>query len=621
MRLDIGQRDWFGVGTSQPLVQIMGEVAVYDATANKTFIVWQGPRLRPNITYYDHVLSAWGPIVEISALTLTNDDHGAPSICQDASGFLHVFWGTHNHPVRYAISTNARDISTWTVQTSVSTGYAYQQPFVISGNIFLIGRRVQGTSTTYRIAVTKSNGVAKGHTWPTGVDLVSFAARMMYPSCYKVSGSDIHFVFWRRDNPTGPSRNIYYAVYETDTGLLRNAAGATFAAPISEATGNASFMAFDSLTDEANAPTLWLDSGGNPHVAFIHSDLAAGLVYLKHTRWDGGWTTPVALASGAGLWGNPAVIAASDTAADLYWISAGSVKKTSFNPSDDSGIVTTDWLVKGSWPSGALNYIGPVAPSISHPDLNLIVSEINDGVYWYEHVRIAAYGAGVVQADGARQSYQIAMPFNDPTGATILQDYAGHGQNATNTSLILGVEGANGLTGAQLGGEATIPHTGAQWMFGGVPCTVRFWGKDLSGSLLGKGRPSANSLRYSISLSAGKIVISAKKTATWKTASSTASLIFTGMHFYELAWDGVNTFWFRADGLDWGTSTAIVAADMTAAPTNALDLGYAYISGSDATAKSHGAGVWMGLTMLPRHQSTLAEHQAEWAALQTDWGI
>ena len=50
-------------------------------------------------------------------------------------------------------------------------------------------------------------------------------------------------------------------------------------------------------------------------------------------------------------------------------------------------------------------------------------------------------------------------------------------------------------------------------------------------------------------------------------------------------------------------------------------MGYAYNSGADATLRGYGAGVWMGLTMLARYQMTLAEHQAQWAALNTEWGI
>lgn len=622
---NFAMRDWFGVGTSQPIVPIMNYLAQYDATSGKTFIVWQGPKLRPNITYYDHGAGKWGPIVVVSTTALSGDDHGAPQLLIDGSGYIHVFWGTHNNPVKYAISTSPRDISAWTVQADVSTQFSYQNPFLVGGNIVLVGRRYYtGSPDDYRISAITSSGTATGHGWGAVQDLVDFDGRMMYPSDYVVVGTDIHFTFWRRAGVGGLSQNIYYAVYDTAAGQLKNAAGSSFSVPITETTGNASFLAFNSGTDEANASMLWRDSGGAPHLVFIHNNTGAGQVQLKHTRWNGSaWTTPTVLATDAYLWGNPCPIVASDTAADIYYCTGtGSINKVAFNPSDGSGITGSTFLAKGSgaWTNPARDLHGPIPIRGAHADLRMILSEINNDQYNYEHDRIAAWGnSGFVQGEALRHDFLICAPLNDASGATTLEDQAGHGQNITKGTLVTGVSGINGRTGLELASprEGTIPHSTGQWIGGNNPFTIRFLGKDLSGWLFSKGRPYSNTLRYSVELATANnsVRVNTKNTSSWVVASSATGLTFIGIHLYEIVWDGAGTFTFRQDGVAKGTSTAVSVANMSASPTNALDVGYGYNSGASSTSKGYGSGLLMDWQIIPRHQSTLAEHQAMWNAL------
>lgn len=617
-----GPVDWFGMGTSGPLVPIMSESAVYDATANKTFVVWLGRLTRAYITYYDHALGVWGPNVEISTFKLTDDDHGAPSICQDASGYLHVFFGTHNNAAKYSISTSPRDISAWTAQTDVAGNWTYQQPFVIGGNIWLIGRENPSLGTTYNLTVVRSNGVATGHTWQSLIPLYSPTGKMAYPSDYWVVGDDIHVTWWRRDNLSDTNgRHIYYAVYETDTGLFKTAAGTTHGAlPISEATADANYRVFDSGTQDTNAPTLWLDSGGLPHIAFIHNN--GTTIDLYHTRWNGSaWTTPVSLATGARLWGNPAAIVASDTSADLYWkhSDAVTIRKTTFNPSNDTSVSTATWLTNSDWaPNGVRDLGAPIAHRNAHADLRLLVSEERNEVWWYEHLRVAAYGdSGFLQAPAWRQDALLALPFNEDAGATTLVDYGGHGQNVTNNGVVMGVAGLMGLTGAQFasGREADVPHAGVQWLFA-EPCVIRFWGVNLVGAIVAKGRPANSDLRYAIRVLSDRLRVTNKVDASFLSADSTTGLTTSGPQLFEVSWDGAGTLSFFKSGSAVGTSTAISLAKFTAkTPTTALHIGYFYSSGSNAATKEHATGVGQGLVMIPRYQSTLAEHQAFWNTL------
>lgn len=617
-----GPVDWFGVGQEQCTNPLLGTHSVYDSTANKTFITWSGIRLRPFITYYDHALGAWGPVVQISTVTLTNDSHGMPQLCQDASGYLHVFWGTHNNAAEYAISTSARDISAWTVQTDVTANWSYQQPHVISGDIWLFGRVQVGTSSTYTLSVKKSNGVATSHSWNSLVDLASFSGKMIYPSDYLAVGPDVHIVWNTRQSVGGTVNNIYYAVYETDTGLLKNVSGTDMGTlPISEATANANCRVFNSGSDEANAPALWLDSSNNPHIAFIHDNTTT--VDMRHTRWTGSaWTTPAVIATENGLWGKPAVINPTDSTVDLYYRrpSDGAVRKATFDPSDDTGITLSTLLSVGDWtPNGTLTYIGPTIIRDAHADLQMLLSEYLAANYWREDLRIGAWGdSGWVQAPAWRQDGGLALPLNEDSGASTLVDESGHGQNATNSGIVMGSTGLLGLTGGTLASAssryATIPHNGSQWIWNGFPGVVRFWGKDLSDSILCKGRAGNNTLRYAVYLSTTLTMrVMMRRTTTSYFAISSSVGSWAGFHLYEYSWDGAGTMSFFRDGAALGTSTGI--ADMATSPTVALDIGRTQTDTSNINNFLYGNGILQGLVMLPRYQTVLADHQAFWDTL------
>lgn len=613
-------RDWFGCFTSRAYYANMPKNGVYDATSDKTFLVWSGPKLRPFVTYYDHSAGRWGPIVRVSTSALSNDDHGIPQIEIDGSGYLHVFWGAHNNPIKYAISTSPRDISAWTAQADVSTDWAYYAPFIIGGNIRLMGRRKYNVPPEeYRISTITSSGVATGHGWGSVVDLVKFDGRMMYPYDYVLAGTDIHFVFVQRTDTSGPFQNVYYAVFDTVAGNLKNAAGSTFTLPVNETTGNASFMVFNSGSDQAGAPLLWRDSSGNPHTLFTHDNTVAGAVQVKHGKWTGSAWDVAVIETGTVNLNQPGIITTADTLVDFAWRdSSNNIKRTTFNPTDNSGVTTSTLLAYNAWGNPVYPLAHPRSISNPHPDLRLLLSDYRGDVWDYEFCRIGAWGdSGFLQAEASRHECLINAPLDDAAGVTTLADYSGHDQGITRGTLVSGATpGINGRPCVEFasGREGTIAHSPAQWIGGSEPFTIRFFGRDLDGIVISKGRPASNTLRYWISVSTTRVRLMTKNTGTFFSADSSPVTI-AGIHLYEIVWDGAGTTTFRQDGVGIGTSTGVTVANMGAQPTTTFDVGYGYSSGSNAATKSYATGKLQWLQIIPRHQSTLAEHQAMWDAL------
>ena len=105
--------------------------AIYDPVSDQTFIVYQGFRLNPFITAYDHSASEWIGPYQIGTNPLSTGMHGGPALVMRSDGHLVVFYGGHLTPLLHAVSRSPRDISTWallgpvTVEmtgTSVTTG-------------------------------------------------------------------------------------------------------------------------------------------------------------------------------------------------------------------------------------------------------------------------------------------------------------------------------------------------------------------------------------------------------------------------------------------------------------------------------------------------------------------
>ena len=114
-------------GISQPIYTGLYPRAYY--YNGNTYVVWQGgENSDPYIDCYNHATRAWHGAVKVGTNPLTDDDHGAPAVIVDNSGYIHVFYGTHaDTPLKYAKSTNPEDISAWTAQSDIGDWVSYPQ--------------------------------------------------------------------------------------------------------------------------------------------------------------------------------------------------------------------------------------------------------------------------------------------------------------------------------------------------------------------------------------------------------------------------------------------------------------------------------------------------------------
>lgn len=291
---------WYGAAT--------GEQALYDPVTNKTYITyegWNGTKRTVAVMFFDHTTSAWSDEVVASTDTMTNDDHGVPVICMDGAGYFHIFFGAHNSDQKWIKSTNARDITAWTIMpTKTGDGLAYPHPVVIGTTLINIGRSDIGNN--------KKTGVLYKNTtsaWGSKVIFGDFGndTRYYVSNTLQKSGK-IHFAVTKSDYADTWRRNIYYMIYDPAADTISNNDGshtvtaASF--PINAADHDTYFKIYThnaAGTYSGNIPAICFDDNGHPHIIF-YNGLTTGVGYLgggfadidiMHMYWTGSaWSAP-----------------------------------------------------------------------------------------------------------------------------------------------------------------------------------------------------------------------------------------------------------------------------------------------------------------------------------------
>src|SRR3972149_2880498 len=172
-------RNFFATnGVSQPNNFIDYPSATY--FNGRTYVVYQGSEdggahtPDPYATYYAHAPSMWATPVKIANGPLTDDDHGAPSILIDASGYIHVFYGAHTKPIQYSRSTSPESIAAWVAQPGIWDLLTYPKPILIGSTIYLFVRECNAPGTyCWQDYTASTDG---GATWGARTKVVDFGS-------------------------------------------------------------------------------------------------------------------------------------------------------------------------------------------------------------------------------------------------------------------------------------------------------------------------------------------------------------------------------------------------------------------------------------------------------------
>lgn len=309
---------------------------------DRTYIVWNAAKggdppstQDPYITYFNHTSQSWGPKVKIDDGPLTDDSHGRPALIINSTGYIYVFYGGHGDPARpekWAVSDNAKDISSWTLKGNFATDYTYPNLIADGTDMYNFYRRTAVPGSQQVLSYKKSTD--DGETWGAAVDVVDFGTGYStYPYNMEIWADQIHMAWATHIYASNDRRNAYHAYLNTTDGNMYAMDGTNFGAVVDKTEADANAMVADSGSLRTNWGALHIGSDGSPY-----------LIYPFEKETTDNWTFEFAKFLSDGIsdtypTGDPDVPSTNlELAFDMETLDAGDMRD--FSGNDYDGVIT-----------------------------------------------------------------------------------------------------------------------------------------------------------------------------------------------------------------------------------------------------------------------------------------
>lgn len=233
--------------------------------------------------------------------TLQVDDHCVPVVSVLSDGKLFVAYAENQgSAVRYRISSNAEDITSWTTEATKSgpsSALAYANPRYLSGpdRLILLSRAVVDANTREHIMTVSTDG---GSTWGANQYWLYTGANKKPYLISTVHGTDeIHCLFTDQ-HPAQGQTSLYhmYAKWHTGDGALRwyKTDGTLISTALPLSASDATLI-YDGSSVRCWNWDISLDTNGYPRVLFTkYPNNDGSVIQMMYSRWDGSaWTSPV----------------------------------------------------------------------------------------------------------------------------------------------------------------------------------------------------------------------------------------------------------------------------------------------------------------------------------------
>ncbi len=148
----------------------------YAGKHRRTYVTYMGDDYNAWITYYDHDTKRWTKPVKVDDCRYkAKDGHNNPELLITRDGYLHLFYGCHGNPVKYARSLYPEDITRWRLGKEFGARSTYPHPVQVgNGDILVFCRRHLPVSGTEHAVTFVYRSTDNGSTWDEGTQLVSF---------------------------------------------------------------------------------------------------------------------------------------------------------------------------------------------------------------------------------------------------------------------------------------------------------------------------------------------------------------------------------------------------------------------------------------------------------------
>jgi hypothetical protein len=151
--------------------QAQNPQAVYLPDRGETIIAYRGDDSDPFVTRYDHAIGEFEDPVRVGTNPLVDtDNHGPPSMCADGEGYVYLFYGAHNSPIRVARNVEPGRIDEWEHRSRIDDpDGSYPQPVATDGDLLVFYRAGGGHGPPYEYPQHEYGTVARsgdgGDSW------------------------------------------------------------------------------------------------------------------------------------------------------------------------------------------------------------------------------------------------------------------------------------------------------------------------------------------------------------------------------------------------------------------------------------------------------------------------
>jgi hypothetical protein len=225
--------------------------------------------------------------------------HTQTSMGVDGQGYLHVFYGMHNHPMRYTQSNQPINVTGGfqSLSPTAFTGGAYTYPNVTTtsnGDVYVIIRDQRSSYSAQQGRIFRFNNSTR--VWGELPPFAGQSGTTVYPDqIYADAAGDLHIIWeWAAGGAQGSRHYGSYARYDPDSNKYYRASGVAYASgPINVTTadiyqGLEGSETFTSGVHGVQSAKLALDEQGRPLIAYGYSTNGTDSGYQhRFARWNG----------------------------------------------------------------------------------------------------------------------------------------------------------------------------------------------------------------------------------------------------------------------------------------------------------------------------------------------
>jgi len=282
----------------------------FSGTYNRTYWTWIDRVGDIKIAYYDHDTTETSQVYDVAPATDYSIDqpHANPTIAIDNDGYIHIFYGCHNSPMKYRKSTNPEDLTSFSGAADVVSNATYPNTAVSNDNVIFVLYRGLGKDL---YLIESADG---GVNWVNNTELFDYPTgdfNGVYPLGIVLGNEtptqSIHILASTR--PSAFDKLYYMKSLDGGT-TWRKADGTEITLPATTETADCV-----ESTAEAHPGDIKLNSSNEPYVLYSLNET------FKFARWSGSeWVKSTIATIALRTYEHSELIVVSDDVIDAYLV-------------------------------------------------------------------------------------------------------------------------------------------------------------------------------------------------------------------------------------------------------------------------------------------------------------